>query len=139
MNVGVASLVLIFAALCLTVFCTLSLVTASADLKLSRKTAQAIRDYYDADTRCVRVVGRINAAMNAGGALPEQVRRYEQDGETYLGFSERIDGRQTLEVLLRSEGDALEVVSWKAVTQETPIDDSVDVWDGETEGDSDNG
>jgi len=140
MNVGVASLVLIFAALCLTVFAVLSLVTANADLRLSQKTAQAVEDYYRADGACVERVGQIEDAIgDPDGALPDGVQLIERGNDIYYSFSERIDDRQTLEVLLKRSGGALEVVAWKAVTEEMGIDDSIDVWDGETKGASDNG
>ena len=44
-NVGSASIVMIFAVLCLTVFSTLSFVTANHERKLAEKSALAVQHY----------------------------------------------------------------------------------------------
>ena len=51
-NVGSASIVMIFAVLCLTVFSTLSFVTANHERKLAEKSALAVQHYYEADWQC---------------------------------------------------------------------------------------
>ena len=48
-NVGSASIVMIFAVLCLTVFSTLSFVTAKHERKLAEKSAIAQQQYYESD------------------------------------------------------------------------------------------
>ena len=47
--IGGASLLAVFAVLCLTVFVLLSLTTVEADRRLAEAAAQAVTDYYAAD------------------------------------------------------------------------------------------
>ena len=47
--VGGASLLVVFAVLCLTVFALLSLTTVQADVRLADASVQAVADYYAAD------------------------------------------------------------------------------------------
>ena len=55
MHVGSASIVMIFAILCLTVFSTLSFVTANHERSLAEKSALAVQQYYDADWQCEEI------------------------------------------------------------------------------------
>lgn len=48
-SVGSSSILVVFVVLCLTTFATLSLVSANADYRLSRKTADAVNEYYEAE------------------------------------------------------------------------------------------
>ena len=50
-SVGITSFVLIFVMLCLLTFSVLSLATARADLRLSRRSADRTSAYYDAENR----------------------------------------------------------------------------------------
>ena len=51
-HVGSASIIMIFAVLCLTVFSTLSYVTANQEYRLAQKSALAMEQYYAADWQC---------------------------------------------------------------------------------------
>ena len=59
MHVGSASIVMIFAILCLTVFSTLSFVTANHERSLAEKSALAVQQYYDADWQCEEIYEQI--------------------------------------------------------------------------------
>ena len=48
-GIGTTSIVLIFVMLCMLTFSVLSLATAQADLRLSRKSAERTTAYYDAE------------------------------------------------------------------------------------------
>ena len=50
-GIGTTSIVLIFVMLCMLTFSVLSLATAQADLRLSRKSAERTTAYYDAEHR----------------------------------------------------------------------------------------
>ena len=50
-GIGTTSIVLIFVMLCMLTFSVLSLATAQADLRLSRKSAERTTAYYDAENR----------------------------------------------------------------------------------------
>ena len=119
--IGSASIVMVFVAVCLTAFSSLSLVSAKADLKLSEKTAQAVNAYYEADAKAARDV---NAA--AGDAAKLEQMGWQREGDT-LQKEFPLDDRQTLRVILASPN--LEVEEWRVViTQEWVGDDGLDVW-----------
>ena len=56
LSIGSSSILMVFVVLCLTTFATLSLVSANADYKLSRKTADAAAAYYALDTAGERML-----------------------------------------------------------------------------------
>ena len=58
-QIGSASIVMIFAVLCLTIFAVLSFQTASHEQRLAQKTADAARAYYRADSIAEETYGRI--------------------------------------------------------------------------------
>lgn len=67
-----ASIVMIFAVLCLTVFSSLSFVTANHERKLAEKSAAVIQQYYQADWNCEVMYEQIYQHLQKGGA-PEQL------------------------------------------------------------------
>ena len=62
-QIGSASIVMIFAVLCLTIFAVLSFQTASHEQRLAQKTADAARAYYRADSIAEETYGRICALL----------------------------------------------------------------------------
>lgn len=74
LSIGSSSILMVFVVLCLTTFATLSLVSANADYKLSRKTADAAAAYLALDTAGERMLSdladllkRTRPAPDAGG------------------------------------------------------------------------
>lgn len=65
-STGTASLVLIFVMLCMLTFSVLSLVSAQADLRLSRKSAERTRAYYAAENAANDILIDILAARKRG-------------------------------------------------------------------------
>jgi hypothetical protein len=72
LNVGGSSILVIFVLLCLTTFATLSMVSANADYRLTKRTSQAARDYYGADTRAEELYAQIDGVLRElyDGAAP---------------------------------------------------------------------
>ena len=62
--VGGASLLVVFAVLCLTVFALLSLSTVRANGRLSEASAQAVADYYAADCAAQEILARLRAGAH---------------------------------------------------------------------------
>lgn len=117
--IGSASIVMVFVAVCLTAFASLSLVSAKADLRLSEKTAQAASAYYAADAKAAHEVN----ALAAAGA--EQQGWQREGGLLTKEFP--VDNRQALRVSLDSA--TFRVEEWRVViTQEWEGDDSLDIW-----------
>lgn len=71
LNIGSASIIMIFAILCLTVFSALSLVTSVSEKKTAQRFADETAAYYEADSEAVRIKNSIQAAIDAGSA-PQQ-------------------------------------------------------------------
>ncbi len=121
--VGISSLLVIFAVLCLTVFALLSVSTVRADRTLSEKTATAVGGYYQADRAAEETLARLRA-----GERPEDVK--ERNGVFY--YTHPISATQTLVVEVKVEGTEYEILRWQAVsTADWTADDQLPVWSGE--------
>ena len=71
LNIGSASIIMIFAILCLTVFSALSLVTSVSEKKTAQRFADETAAYYEADSEAVKIKNGIQAAIDAGNT-PQQ-------------------------------------------------------------------
>lgn len=120
--VGGSSLLVIFAALCLTIFALLGLGTVQADERLSRTSAEAIQGYYAADCQAEEILARLRAGQQVKGVTVE-------DGMCVYNCP--ISDTQTLSVRVRLEEDGYTILHWKAVsTADWVPDDSLNLWDG---------
>lgn len=63
-GLGIISIFLIFAVLCLTVFATLAVSSARADLRLSEKNADYVQKYYAATAQCASFVRQARTAYS---------------------------------------------------------------------------
>ena len=117
---GGASLLVIFAVLCLTVFALLGFSTVQADKRLADVSIQAVSDYYAADCAAEETLAKLRA-----GQLPEGVTL---TGDVYA-YSCPISPTQALQVEVRS-GD-WEVLRWQAVsTIQWQENTDMELWDG---------
>lgn len=121
--VGASSLLVIFAALCLTVFALLSISTVQADGRLGDKAEDAITGYYAADCRAEEILARLRV-----GQMPEGVT-----GENGIyTYSCPISATQTLAVRVAVKGNSYEILRWQAVsTVDWQANDRMPVWDGQ--------
>ena len=125
---GGASLLTVFAVLCLTIFALLSLSTVRADSALGDASAKAVENYYAADARAQEILARLRF-----GEKPGEVTVYDDDGRQICAYTGPISDTQELrvEVAVRSTDDYT-ILRWQTVpTGEWDIDDSLDLWDGE--------
>ncbi|MGI5967708.1 MULTISPECIES: hypothetical protein [Anaerotruncus] len=149
-NVGGASILVIFVLLCLTTFATLSLVSANADQKLSRKTAEATAAYYQADASAQTLLAEIDYQLKqipldspesyfsaAETRMPGGVTLEQDAGSFFASYEVPIDESHTLKVrlLLIYPGGAgqprYELAAWQSVyTGEWEADDTLNLWDG---------
>lgn len=121
--VGVSSLLVIFAVLCLTVFALLSLSTVRADRALSEKAAAAVEGYYQADCAAEQTLALLRA-----GERPEGVS--EVNG--VCCYVHPISETQTLVVEVKVDGTDYDILRWQAVsTVEWKAGDQLPVWNGE--------
>ena len=70
-GVGGSSILAVFVILCLTTFATLSLVSAQADLRLSRRAADSVTLYYQADAQAQQLLAQL-AGSGQGTESQEQ-------------------------------------------------------------------
>ncbi len=132
---GGASLLTVFAVLCLTVFALLSLSTVRADGRLAQASAQAVEDYYAADRQAQEIL----AWLRYGSAPPEEVEvtstvidDLAAYGEVIYSYACPISEALELQVEVRLEGAEYRVLRWQAVPiGEWEFDDSLELWDGE--------
>ena len=122
--VGGASLLVVFAVLCLTVFALLSLTTVRADVRLADASAQAVADYYAADAAAQEILAQLR-----NGEFPDGVA---VDGDIY-SYTCPISDTQELQVEVRVDPAArsYEVLRWQAAAAGVwEIDEGLEVWDG---------
>lgn len=121
--VGGSSLLVIFAVLCLTVFALLTLSTVQANGRLSDRSAQAVLDYYQADTQAEYILAQLRQ-----GTVPEGVTNEGGGRYSYTCF---ISDTQALDVQVQVEDTEYIILRWQAVsTADWEADDSLAVWDG---------
>jgi len=130
--VGVSSLLVIFAVLCLTVFTLLSLSTARANGRLSDASAQAVKDYYAADTAAQEVLARLRAGEAPQGVeLTATIIEYPDHSETRYAYFIPMGEERELQVEVAMDGADYTVLRWQAVsTGEWSADDGLEIWDG---------
>lgn len=121
-GIGGSSLLVIFAILCITVFAVLSISSVSADTSLSRRSSEAVAEYYEADLEAERILSEIRA-----GSIPEGV---VADGNVY-SYSCVINKTNELRVEVEVNGEAFTVKKWQMVyTGEWDNNEDINVWEG---------
>lgn len=121
--VGLSSLLVIFAVLCLTVFTLLSVSTVSAHKRLAQSSRQTIIGYYQADSQAEEILARLRS-----GEVPQGVTR---EGDQYT-YSCPISDTQTLAVRVEVAGENYQILRWQAIsTEDWEAEDKLPVWDGE--------
>ena len=95
-GIGGPSIIMIFVVLCFTTLGALSLMTADADWKLTKKVAASVTDYYAADNKAEEILAAADAAIKAGKPLDTDVyvipasstqnliMKLEQNGSNYI-------------------------------------------------------
>jgi len=134
-GVGSASIVLVFAVLCLTVFSLITYVVAGNDKAIVDAKAELVTAYYEADAEAERIL----ADLLAADAVPATVRgvdihtgRDETTGADTTYFLYPISDTKTLYVSLAIGGDSFDILNWHMYdTDEWETDDSLNVWTGE--------
>lgn len=121
--VGISSLLVIFAVLCLTVFALLSVSTVQAQLRLAEKSRAAVTGYYSADREAEEILARLR-----GGECPEGVT---QNGAVFT-YTCRISDTQALAVCVKVDGAEYTVLQWQTVsTAGWDAEDKLPVWSGQ--------
>lgn len=144
-NVGSASIVMVFAVLCLTIFSALTYMTALSEKRLTDKSSEAIKNFYFADTACENSLADIrklakncntaqelkNSLETANFALPDDFKTELIGDVLYMTYSKSIESRQALYVELSYGGKTVDVLCWQAAdVSGWQFDDHLDIWTG---------
>ena len=139
-SIGIISLVIILTVLCLTIFSVMTLTTAMNERSLSRKTAEAVENYYQAEAYCSELANEIGGLWKNEEcfvSFQEFAKKNNVDcqlekNEIYFSYHYPIDATQALFVTI-SVGDTFEIRQWAVQsTKEWVADQSLQVWDGES-------
>ena len=131
---GSASIVLVFAVLCLTIFATISFTSALADSALAEVEAELVKNYYAADTLAEEIVGEIVFGEN----IPESVRGVEIWSEwdwELMGekatFACPVSEKKELVVTLAVYEGSYDILTWRMRdTYDWEADEGIKVWPG---------
>lgn len=103
LNIGASSILVVFILLCLVTFSVLSLVSANADYKLSKKIADHTQDYYIA----------VSKAQEQLCALAST----ERNSTELADFTVPLNASQEIHVIAKmpmtGSGDSIEIMSFK--------------------------
>lgn len=136
-NIGTASIILIFIILCLAVFSLLSLSDGKSSLVLARRRADSVTAYYQADSLGQQFVQTAFTALKdgrtAGEAVSEAASVLPEGAESGIDEAGRLycelpmSAGQALRVEL--DGDELSVLASYVYNKEDySIDNSLPVW-----------
>ena len=132
---GGASLLTVFAVLCLTIFALLSLSTVRAHSALSDASAGAVENYYAADARAQEILARLRTGEETteGVELTATIVDYPDHDEEIHSYAIPISDTQELRVEVRIDTpDDYEVLRWQVVnTGEWNSDGGLEIWDGD--------
>jgi len=123
LHLGSASLLTLFAVLCLTVLSALSLTSAKNEETLARRAADATAQYYEADAKAAAIYD----ATLRGDMQGVTVTPLAEDG-VYCRYTVPMGDTQQLEVELDKN---LQILSWRTVyTALWQPNEGIDIWDG---------
>ena len=131
-GVGSASVVLVFAVLCLTVFSLITLLVARNNRALAETEASLVTGYYEADALAEQIVAEILSA----GTIPDSVRGVEIDTSWDMNLEVEVisylcplSDKKELYVKLAVDGDNVDVLNWQMLDiGQWEFDDSLGVW-----------
>lgn len=129
--IGGSSLLVIFAVLCLTVFALLCLSSVQASSRLSSTAADAVKAYYEADTKAEEILAKIRTEGNAPEAeLADGIYTYtvpiSDTQELYVRIKTIEDSGNN------PENQQYEVLTWKAEnTADWETNTMITLWSGE--------
>ena len=148
-NIGAASLVLVFIVLCLATFGLLSLSSAKGDLSLAERQAEAVSGYYEADRKGQEWVRQVDAVLqeemgkgddssSASDAVKARLGDIYRQDEGIISTDIPMEHGQSLRIeltLVCGEGVRYQIRSWYVYDSgQYEIDNSMPVWDGAAAG-----
>jgi len=134
-GIGSASIVLVFAVLCLTIFSVISLVPALTSQRLIEAEMQLVQDFYNADTLAEQILAEILAAdFVPDSALGVDISAY-WDWDLLaevVSFYYMVTETRMLHVELILDYNAYQITSWRMYDlAEWEAYDRLNVWTGD--------
>lgn len=142
LNVGSSSILIIFVLLCLMTFSILSMVSANADYKLSRKVSSRTTAYYDAVSEAQEILAAADKALESNSFEDiKGVTATYNDNEVSLDYSVPFTEAQVLHVVLSApypvgnkEDSHFLIRTWQVENSGTwEPDESIHLWNPEDE------
>ena len=135
-GIGSASIILVFAVLCLSVFSLITFVVAGNDKALIDAEAQLVTGYYDADRRAEQALAEI---LETGDVSDDSLGiddiRFTWDpvlSADVVQFNCRITDKKSLYVKVAIDFLSYDILSWKMIdTDEWQTDQGLNVWLGD--------
>ncbi|MBU9725765.1 hypothetical protein [Diplocloster modestus] len=108
-GLGAVSILAVFVVLCMTVFSILSFTSARADQKLSEKNAQAVQEYYQAESEAEEQLGILLGEKNIEDFLKAAVQEgceISNEGQNHIvNYVIKVNEIQDLYVEIALTGD----------------------------------
>lgn len=133
-GVGSASIVLIFAVLCLTIFTLITYMSANTEMALANAEAELVKSYYEADTLAERIIDELVSGAS-GNVLGAEIKS-EWDWDMLADITEfscPMSERKELYVKIALyEDNSYDILSWRMRDAgEWETDAALPVWTGE--------
>jgi hypothetical protein len=141
LNMGSASIIMLFAVLCLTVLAALSLLSANSQLRLTQRSAAVMESYYDADLRASEIYESV-----LRGDYSEVEEIVSDGGDTYYNYTVMAEIKPengsksgenpslSLSVSLLESGGAFSVYRWKIIeSDDWNPNDELNLWGGDSD------
>lgn len=122
MNIGSASMLLIFVILCMVSFAALTIVSANADRRLSRRIADRTTAYYDACNSAQESLAGIDQVLSRQYGISADAEEYFLAVGHNKSYAIPVSDTQTLlveiEILYPEQTDDTfyKITSWKVIT-----------------------
>jgi len=126
--VGGPSLLMAFILLCLTIFASITFMSANRDYRLSQKTAESLTQYYVADNKAEEILAQINSSLKKNETIEDietNLKDYDatiaKEGNIInVSYSIAIKEKIVLAVDARFMAeDKVEILEWKVVNNHT--------------------
>jgi len=134
-GVGSASIVLVFAVLCLTVFSLITYVVAGNDKALIDAKVGLVTGYYEADALAEQILAELIAADTTPGSILGvniNTRFDENIGVERTYYFCHVSDIKALYVSLVIRDDSYDILDWRMYdTDDWIFDESINVWPGE--------
>ena len=132
-GIGSASIVLVFAVLCLAIFAVISLVPALTSQNLIDAEVRLVQDFFAADALAEQIIDEIiYSTQISENILGIDIFSYWSEDLVLAYFAIPISQTQILYVEIGLHIDFLEIFSWRMYNVgEWIADESINIWQGD--------